>query len=281
MTAKILDGKGISMEIRKKLKSRIEEFNSMNGKPLGLAAVYSGRDDSIAAYIKNKDRVCGEMGVKTMNHILPEKASMSEILELIKMLNEDTGVHGILIQLPLPKGLDTNVIFESLSMFKDVDGLSPVNRGRLYSGEKCIIPCTAKSIIRLIEYTEIDVCGKNAAVVGRSNIVGMPAAELLLQKDATVTICHSKTEDLRQYLKEADIVVSCAGIPGLIDANMIKEGAVIIDAGIRYVEGRLTGDVKYEEVLEAASWITPVPGGVGSMTTTMLIENTLEAAECS
>lgn len=280
MSARLLDGKAISIEIREQLKSRVQKLYFERGIIPGLAVITTGEDDSIKAYVNNKDRICKEIGIYTENYFLPYITTQDEILEIIHDLNKRNDISGIMVQLPLAEGLDCEAILGSISPDKDVDGLTPVNRGKLHCGEKSLIPCTAKGIIRLIEYTGLDICGSHAVVVGRSNIVGSPAASLLLQKNATITICHSKTKNISVHLKDADIIVSAVGKPNLIGADMVKKGAVVIDAGTRVVDRKLTGDVKFEEVSEVASWITPVPGGVGSMTTTMLIENTVEAAEC-
>lgn len=280
MSARLLDGKAISMEIKGQLKSRVQKLYFERRIIPGLAVITTGEDDSIKAYVNNKDRICKEIGIYTENYMLSGNTSLDEIQKIVYDLNVRKDISGILVQLPLSEGLDQETVLSCISPEKDVDGLTAISRGRLHSGMKCMIPCTAKSIIRLIEYTGLNICGTHAVIVGRSNIVGSPAASLLLQKDATLTVCHSKTEDISIYLKQADIIVSAVGKPGLIGADMVKRGAVVIDAGTRVIDGKLTGDVKFEEVAKIASWITPVPGGVGSMTTTMLIENTVEAAEC-
>lgn len=274
MKATILDGKIISKGLREQLKQNI-----MNQKKvLSLATIITKDDESIKAYVRNKDRICSEVGITSKNYFIDRDSSFDDLMELIGKLNNDPEITGILVQLPLREGFDEKTVASAISPQKDVDGITPANMGKLYAGEKCVIPCTAKGILKLIKHTGFDICGKHAVVVGRSNIVGKPSAAILLRENATVTICHSKTRDLKEVLKSADIVVSAVGKPNLIRGEMIKDGAVVIDAGTTMVEGKLTGDVAFPEACEIASWITPVPGGVGSMTTTMLIENLLEAS---
>lgn len=275
MTASILDGKAISLSIRNDLKAKVERME----RPPKLVTIITVDNQSIMAYVKNKDRICKDIGIKTENIFLPDDAAFEDLIKLIEKANNDNDVDGILLELPLRKGFDERKAALSISPRKDVDGINPYNAGKLYTGEKCIIPCTPKGILKLVEYTKIDIRGKNAVVIGRSNIVGKPVSMLLLKKDATVTICHSKTGNLKDYTKNADILVAAVGRPNLISGDMIKDGAVVIDAGTTMVDGKLSGDVIFEEAYKVASWITPVPGGVGSMTTAMLAENLLEAME--
>lgn len=271
--ANILDGKLISAGVREGIKKKIESMK----RPPKLVTIIASDNESINAYVRNKDRICGEVGVKSENIVLPNNAQMDELLKLIEELNKDTGVDGILLQLPLRKGFDERKAAEAIAPSKDVDGITPYNAGKLYTGEKCLIPCTPKGILYLIKQTGINISGKHAVVVGRSNIVGKPASALLLSENATVTICHSRTVNLKEEVKRADILVAAVGKPQLITGDMIKPGAVVIDAGTTMVDSKLKGDVCFDEAASVASWITPVPGGVGSMTTTMLMENILEA----
>lgn len=278
MSAQILSGKEIAKNIRLNLLDKINKINSMHNIKLTLASIIAGDDPASHAYIKNNERVCRETGINPVTYKLPYDTTQDELIKLINELNNRSDIHGILIQVPLPKHIDENAVADSISEFKDVDCFNPKNSGKLFRGEKCIYPCTPKGIIRLIKETGIDIKGKRAAVVGRSNIVGKPAAMMLLNNNATVTICHSKTANLKEILLNCDIVVSATGKPGLISGDMIKEGAVVIDAGTTVVNGKLKGDVDFDSAAQKASYITPVPGGVGSMTTTMLIENILEAS---
>lgn len=273
MKANILDGKVISRDLREKLKQTIKDLET----PPSLAAIITSDDESIKAYVKSKDKVCSKMGVLTHNYYFPKDSKIEEILNLIGKLNDSPKISGILLEFPLGEELDKDRLVSAILPEKDVDGITPLNAGKLYARKSCLIPCTAKGILKLIKHTGINISGKHAVVVGRSNIVGKPSAALLLNENATVTICHSKTENLKEETKRADILVSAAGRPNLITGDMIKKGAVVIDAGTTMVKGKLMGDVVFEEACEVASYITPVPGGVGSMTTTMLIENLVEA----
>lgn len=278
MSAVIIEGNKIAKRIREELKERLEILKKEKGIQLGLVGVIVGGDPASLAYIKNKDKVCNEVGMNSITYELPLQTSEEELVNLIEELNKREDVHGILVQLPLPKHINQDRIAETISPKKDVDCFNPINQGRFYRGEKSIPPCTPKGIMRLIKETGIELKGKNVSVIGRSNIVGKPAAFMLLSKDATVTICHSKTPDLKEVLIKSDIIVSAVGRPGLVKADMVKEAAVVIDAGTSYKDNKLVGDVDFENVSEVASYITPVPRGVGAMTTTMLIENVLEAS---
>ncbi|PAB60967.1 bifunctional methylenetetrahydrofolate dehydrogenase/methenyltetrahydrofolate cyclohydrolase FolD [Anaeromicrobium sediminis] len=277
--AKILDGRKISKEIRADIIERVDRMKEEKGIVPGLAVVIVGDDEASHVYVSMKAKACKSVGFHSEEHKLPESTTQEELLNLIDHLNNDDKINGILVQLPLPKHMDENLVNSHISPQKDVDGFHAVNMGNLTLGEESYVPCTPKGIIELIKRTGTDMAGKNAVVVGRSNIVGKPAAILLLKESCTTTICHSKTKNMELFLKEADIVVAAAGVPNLIKGHMIKEGAIVIDAGTRKLDGKLVGDVEFDSAKEVASWITPVPGGVGPMTITMLLENTLEATE--
>lgn len=275
----ILDCRKLAEKVKADLKIKIVKYENENGLKPGLAVVTSLSSSGSESYLKNVDKNCRELGVNFFTFNLSIDDKTEDVLKLINDLNLRNDIHGILVQLPLPSGVDEDAVAGAISIDKDIDGFNPVNSGKLFRGEKCFVPCTAKSIISIIEGFGIEVKGKNAAVVGRSNIVGKPAAMKLLEKNATVTLCHSKTRNLSEVLLQSDIVVCATGFPGLVKGNMIKEGAVVIDAGTTVVEGKLKGDSVFDEVIQRASFATPVPGGVGAMTVAMLIENVLEAAE--
>lgn len=246
----------------------------------GLAVVLLGESPASQVYVRNKIKACEECGLTSFPHMLPAGVRESELLELIDQLNRDESVHGILVQLPLPKHIDMRRVLESIAVDKDVDGFHLYNVGSLVVGNSIFPPCTPYGVQLLLDTTGLDVAGQNAVVVGASNIVGKPMALMLLQREATVTICHAKTRDLAQHTILADILIVAAGVPGLITGQIVKKGAVVIDVGInRLPDGRIVGDVDFESVKDRASWLTPVPGGVGPMTVTMLIENTLRSAE--
>ncbi|MBS3133102.1 bifunctional methylenetetrahydrofolate dehydrogenase/methenyltetrahydrofolate cyclohydrolase FolD [Candidatus Woesearchaeota archaeon] len=272
MTAKLIDGKEIAKKIREGIK---KEVSAMAKKP-GLAAIIVGENPASKIYVGIKRRTCDEVGIYSEEHKLPEKTSEEELLELIRKLNADDKIHAILLQLPVPNHINSEKALSAIALEKDVDGFSPVNIGRLVSGNESFVPCTPKGIIRLLEETGIEIEGKNAVVVGRSNIVGKPTASMLLNRNATVTVCHSRTKNLGKITKQADILVVAVGKANMITKDMVKEGAVVIDVGMNDVDGKLTGDVDFENVKEKASWITPVPGGVGPMTVAMLLENTVK-----
>ncbi|WP_427339203.1 bifunctional methylenetetrahydrofolate dehydrogenase/methenyltetrahydrofolate cyclohydrolase FolD [Caloranaerobacter sp. DY30410] len=277
MKNNIINGKEIAKNIRAGLAKEIEIIKSKYGKVPGLAVVLVGNDPASHTYVSMKEKACKKIGMYSEVHRLSEDTTQDQIIELIEKLNKDDKIDGILVQLPLPKGINENIVNYKISPEKDVDGFHAVNAGNLFLGEKGFVPCTPKGIIRLIKETGIEIEGKNAVVVGRSNIVGKPTAILLLNENATVKICHSRTRDLAKHVKEADILVSAVGKPEIIKGEMIKEGAVVIDAGTTKVNGKLVGDVEFDLAKDKASWITPVPGGVGPMTIAMLLENTLEA----
>lgn len=278
MTAKIIDGKKIAAEIRASVKRETVLLKEKGITP-GLAVVLVGDDPASKVYVGQKEKGCLEAGFASFLHKLPGTATQKELLALIDQLNGDGAVHGILVQLPLPPQIDPDTILAAIKPEKDVDGFHPVNMGRLVAGLPASEPCTPKGIMRLLKSTGIPLAGKNAVVVGRSNIVGKPVALMLLAESATVTVCHSKTEDLAGHVRRADILVAAVGRPRFITADMVKEGAIVIDVGINRLDEGLVGDVDFGPASEKASWITPVPGGVGPMTIAMLLENTLDQAK--
>jgi methylenetetrahydrofolate dehydrogenase (NADP+)/methenyltetrahydrofolate cyclohydrolase len=281
MTAKIIDGKSLAATVRASLKNRIASLAARGVRP-GLAAVLVGNDPASRIYVRNKARACEDAGVRSEVHELPEHAAENTLIERIAALNADRAVHGILVQLPLPPQLDADRVLDAISPSKDVDGFHAVNLGALAQGRPGFVPGTPAGVMRLIEHAGVALAGKQAVIVGRSNIVGKPLALLLLQKDATVTICHSKTRDLAALTRQAEVLIAAAGRPKLITAPMVKPGACVIDVGInRSADGKLTGDVDFAGVQEVAGSITPVPGGVGPMTIAMLIANAVRAAELS
>ena len=272
--ANIIDGKAISAAIRKEIKETVEK---MPVKP-GLAVIIVGEDPASKVYVRNKKLACEEVGFYSEGYELPAETTQEELVALVKQLNENPKIHGILVQLPLPKHLNADSVIMNIAPEKDVDAFHPENVGYIMIGKQKFLPCTPAGVMALLERSGIDVAGKECVVVGRSNIVGKPQAMLLLQKDATVTICHSKTRDLSEVCRRADVLVAAVGKAKFIKADMVKEGAVVIDVGINRDEnGKLCGDVDYAEVEPKASFITPVPGGVGPMTITMLLQNTLTA----
>ena len=275
MPAKIIDGKKIADRILNDIKGKIK---SMKEKP-GLAIVLVGNNPASEIYVGSKEKDFREVEGYCERHNLDKDTSEFDLMNLVNQLNNNQRIHGILVQLPLPKQIDENLITNSIAPHKDVDGFTSVSLGHLFSGHGIIAPATARAVIHLIESTGIKIEGKNAVVVGRSNIVGKPVAMMLLEKNATVTVCHSKTRNLAEHTKKADILVAAAGKPKLITKEMVKEGAVVIDVGINRVNGKIVGDVDFENVKEVAGFITPVPGGVGPMTIAMLMDNTLKAME--
>jgi methylenetetrahydrofolate dehydrogenase (NADP+)/methenyltetrahydrofolate cyclohydrolase len=275
----VIDGKKVSAEIRNSIKKEVSELNN-NGKTVGLAVIIIGNDKASEVYVKNKINACAETGVISFHYALPETVKQNDVIDLINKLNADKKVNGILVQLPLPKSLDKTAIMSAIDVKKDVDGFSAYQSGKMFLGEKSLVSCTPKGIIALLKAYNIELQGKRAVVVGRSNIVGKPTAMLLLNENATVTVCHSKTVNLKEITLAADIIVTAVGKVAFITADMVKDGAVVIDAGInRDQNGKLCGDVDFERVAPKCSYITPVPGGVGPMTVTMLLENTLAAAK--
>ena len=279
MSAKIIDGVAIAKAVREEWKHRADKLK-VRGILTGLAVVIVGDNPASRLYVRNKIKACHEVGLHSEVHDMPEDVTEEMVLRQVKELNLNPKIHGILVQLPLPKHIDANKIIEAISVEKDVDGLHLYNLGALVTGNQVFPPCTPYGVMCLLEHMNIPVEGQHAVVVGRSNIVGKPMALMLLQKNATVSICTSRTRDLKQHTSQADILIVAAGKPKLITANMIKEGAAVIDVGInRLDDGSLAGDVDFQGVKEKAGYITPVPGGVGPMTIAMLVANTISAAE--
>ena len=280
MPAALIDGKAIGAAVRSEIGKRAAEFTARTGIRPCLAAVLVGEDPASRVYVRNKGKACVDAGMLSRQINLPATASEKELLDLVAQLNADDSVHGILVQLPLPDQIDESKVIESIAPAKDVDGFHPVNAGRLLIGEPGFIPCTPFGILKLLDYEKVELKGKHAVVVGRSNIVGKPVAILLLSRHATVTICHSRTQDLPGVVQSGDVVVAAVGKAEMVRGSWIKPGAVVVDVGInRLPDGRLVGDVAFEEARAVAGKITPVPGGVGPMTITMLLHNTLEAAQ--
>lgn len=287
MSARKIDGKLLAEKLRGEIAAGVEELKKSKGVVPGLAVILVGENPASVSYVTAKEKACREAGMYSREIRLPESATQAELLEEIRRLNEDPQIDGILVQLPLPKGLDEKEVINSIAPEKDVDGFTPVNVGRMLIGERCFLPCTPHGIIKLIEFAGMDLNGKHAVVIGRSNIVGRPVAVLLSRKqtNATVTLCHTGTPDVAKFTRQADVVVVAAGRPGTLTGDMLKPGAVVIDVGVNRIPDatgekgfRLTGDADFESCSQVASEITPVPGGVGPMTITMLLWNTLESA---
>lgn len=277
--ATIMDGKALSLKLKEQMKQRIAQLKQQGINPK-LVVMLVGDNSASQVYVRNKHKSCGEVGIESEVITMPEQTTQQELLEVVERLNQDETVDGILVQLPLPKQIDEKTVLRSILPEKDVDGFHPVNVGLLSIGDECFAPATPSGIIAMFQEYGIDIAGKNCVVIGRSNIVGKPMAALLLKNNATVTICHSKTEDLASYTRRADVVIVATGRRHTLTAEMVKEGAVVVDVGMnRNEQGKLCGDVDYEEVKEKASFITPVPGGVGPMTITELLENTIQAAQ--
>jgi methylenetetrahydrofolate dehydrogenase (NADP+)/methenyltetrahydrofolate cyclohydrolase len=290
MAAKIIDGKQIASQIREELQKEIEELKSKQGITPGLAVVLVGENPASQVYVRSKNKAAHEIGVYSEQHNLDESTPEEELLQLIDKLNADPKVHGILVQLPLPKQIDEKKVLNRIHPDKDVDGFHPMNLGRMMVGEPLFLPCTPYGVQKLLVYSGVETEGKHVVVVGRSNIVGKPVANMLLQKakeaNATVTVCHSRTKDLPAVTRQADILIAAIGVPEFVTADMVKEGVVVIDVGVNRIEDaskpkgtRLVGDVKFDEVSQKASAITPGPGGVGPMTITMLLYNTVQSAK--
>ena len=278
--AQIIDGKAISAQIREEIALKVKEFNKKTGILPGLAVVIVGENPASQVYVRNKKKACEQVGFNSWVYEMPESTTQDELDALIEKLNLDDAVHGILVQLPLPKHLDEEHVILKIKPEKDVDAFHPTNVGRITIGNPKFLPCTPAGIMQLLKRSNIEIAGKECVVIGRSNIVGKPMALLLLAENGTVTVCHSKTQDLKDVCRRADILVVAIGKADFITADMVKEGAVVIDVGMnRNAEGKLTGDVDFTSVSKVASYITPVPGGVGPMTITMLLQNTLTAAE--
>ena len=276
----IIDGKAVSQSVKDRIKEEVTALKAEHGVVPGLAVIIVGDNPASRIYVNNKKKACEYVGFDSYEYALPEETTETELLELIKKLNNDEKIDGILCQLPLPKHIDENVIINNIAPNKDVDAFHPVNVGKIMIGDYSFLPCTPAGVMELIASTGVDIKGKECVVVGRSNIVGKPMSMLLLHKSGTVTICHSKTKALKAECKRADILVAAVGVPNLIKGDMIKEGAVVIDVGMNRLEnGKLCGDVEFESASKAAGYITPVPGGVGPMTIAMLMQNTLTAAK--
>lgn len=277
--AKIIDGKAVSAKVKEQVR-REAEVLKQQGIEIGLAVVIVGNNSASRVYVNNKKKACEEVGFTSYEYALPEETTEAELLELVEKLNNDDNVNGILVQLPLPKQINENSIINAIRPEKDVDAFHPENVGHIMIGDFSFLPCTPAGVMELIAETGVDVCGKNCVVIGRSNIVGKPMAMLLLHKNGTVTICHSRTKNLAEICSNADILVAAVGKAGFVTPDMVKEGAVVIDVGMnRNAEGKLCGDVDYAACFDKAGYITPVPGGVGPMTIAMLMRNTLTAAK--
>ncbi len=279
--ATIIDGKALAARIRAELAGQVTELKSAGVTP-GLAVVLVGEDPASKVYVSMKEKACADIGIYSAEHKLPTETTEAELLALIDTLNHDPRIHGILVQLPLPKQINTDKVLEHISPLKDVDGFHPYNVGRLMVGKPTFQPCTPYGVMVMLRECGIDLTGKEVVVVGRSNIVGKPVAMMCLQQNATVTICHSRTQDLAAKVRQADVLIAAVGVPEMVKGDWIKEGAVVIDVGVnRVADGKLVGDVEYTAASRNASAITPVPGGVGPMTITMLLHNTVASAKRS
>lgn len=275
----LLNGKELAQKLQQEMTQEVTELKEKGLQP-GLAVILVGEDPASQVYVRNKERAANNIGMYSVVYRLPETTSEADLIAKIEELNHDDKVHGILVQLPLPKHIDEDLVLDTIDPAKDVDGFHPMNLGNLFAGKPTMIPCTPAGIMELIKLSGLDLAGKNAVIIGRSNIVGKPMAHLLLQANATVTICHSKTKDLPKVAKQADVLVVAIGRANFVTADFVKEGAVVIDVGINRDENnKLTGDVKFDEVAPLTSYITPVPGGVGPMTITMLMRQTIDAAK--
>ena len=277
--AQIIDGKAISKLVREEIAAEVVEFKKKYDSSPGLAVIIVGNDPASQVYVRNKKKGCEEVGFYSESYELPAETTQEELIALVERLNNDDKIHGILVQLPLPKHLNETEVLLKIKPEKDVDAFHPYNVGKIMIGNHDLLPCTPAGVMVLLEKSGIDVCGKKCVVIGRSNIVGKPMAMLLLHANGTVTICHSRTQNLKEICREADILVASIGKPEFVKGDMVKEGAVVVDVGInRKADGKLCGDVDFAEVEPKASYVTPVPGGVGPMTITMLLKNTLTAA---
>lgn len=275
----LLDGKALSAKIKSELKEQVAEYKLKTGKEITLAVILAGENPASKVYVRNKIKACEFVGVKSLAFYLPEDCGEEKIIETVKSVSADDNVDGVLVQLPLPNGVNESKVLSFIPTEKDVDGFKPENLGNLAMNKEAVIACTPKGIMRLLSEYDVPLKGKNAVVVGRSNIVGKPVAMLLLNADCTVTVCHSKTRDLKKICSDADILVAAIGKPRFITADMIKDGAAVIDVGINRTETGLLGDVDFDGAKDKAAFITPVPGGVGPMTIAMLLTNTLECAK--
>ena len=278
--AKIIDGKAVSAAVKEEVAAEAAKLKDEHGLKVGLAVVIVGSDPASRVYVNNKKKACEAVGFRSTEYALDENTTQEQLLDLVNVLNNDKAVNGILVQLPLPKHIDEKAVINAISPEKDVDAFHPVNVGRIMIGDYAFLPCTPAGVMRLIESTGVDITGKQCVVIGRSNIVGKPQAMLLLQKNGTVTVCHSRTKNLQEICLTADILVVAIGKAKFVTGDMIKEGAVVIDVGMdRDENGKLCGDVDFESAEKVAGYITPVPGGVGPMTIAMLMKNTLTAAK--
>ena len=278
MAAHILDGKVMSASLRAEIAERVQKLKEQGVTP-GLAVILVGNDPASEIYVRNKGNGCAETGMYSRTIQMPAETTQEQLEDTIDELNSDPAIHGILVQLPLPKHLDENAALAKILPEKDVDGFHLINAGHMLTGTEGVVACTPRGALYMIKSTGLDLNGKEAVVIGRSNIVGKPMAMLLLRENCTVTICHSRTKNLAEHTRRADILVAAVGKAGFVTADMVKPGSVVIDVGINRVDGKVKGDVDYDAVKEVAGWITPVPGGVGKMTITMLLANTVEAAE--
>lgn len=279
MSAQIIDGKKVASDIQESLKKEIGQLKAKGITP-GLAVVLVGENPASKKYVASKEKTCESLGIKSFSHKLPETTTQDELMGVIQKLNNDPDVHGILVQLPLPRGLNEKEVMNAISPEKDVDGFGPISLGRLVLDEPGFLPCTPHGVIKMLEAYNIEPAGKHAVVIGRSVIVGKPLAHLLLRKNATVTICHSKTPDLKETCRKADILCVAIGRAQMVKGDWVKEGSAVIDVGINVTpEGKLVGDVDFDEAKKKAAWITPVPGGAGPMTIAMLMYNTVEAVK--
>ena len=278
MSAELLSGKTMSESLRKEIASRVSALKAKGLTP-GLAVILVGNDPASEIYVRNKGNGCTEVGMYSRTINMPAEITQDELESAIDALNNDPAIHGILVQLPLPKHLDENAALAKILPEKDVDGFHLINAGHMLTGTEGVVACTPRGALHMIKSTGVNLSGKEAVVIGRSNIVGKPMAMLLLKENCTVTICHSRTQNLAEHTRRADILVAAVGKAGFVTADMVKPGAIVIDVGINRVDGKVKGDVDFDAVKEVAGWITPVPGGVGKMTITMLLMNTVEAAE--
>ena len=273
----LIDGKKVSAVVRARLAEEAKALKEKTGKVPGLATVLVGDDPASSVYVRNKNKICRELGFQSFERKLSADTSEAQLLQLIEELNSNNNINGILVQLPLPDQIDSEKILQAIDPNKDVDGFHPINVGKLVVGNALLTPCTPTGIIKLLDHYKIEISGKHAVIIGRSNIVGKPVAMLLLQRNATTTICHSRTKNLEEITRSADILIAAIGRANFVTENMVSKGTVVIDVGINRVDGKLTGDINFEPVSNKASYITPVPGGVGPMTIALLMENTLKA----
>jgi methylenetetrahydrofolate dehydrogenase (NADP+)/methenyltetrahydrofolate cyclohydrolase len=276
---RVIDGKAVAADVRVQVRERVKEFEQQHGRVPSLTTILVGDDPASNVYVNNKHKACAEVGIDSSDERLPADTSTEYLAGLINELNKRDDIDGILLQLPLPAGLDDDALSELIAPEKDVDGLTTVNAGRVIQGREALVPCTPSGVMILLEHAGAELSGAEAVVVGRSNLVGRPVASLLLAKNATVTTCHSRTRDLGEVTRRADVLIACVGAPKLIDGSMVKPGAIVIDVGTTRTDDGLSGDVDFDSVLGVAGAVTPVPGGVGPMTIACLLENTVKAAE--